>query len=163
MEEFYVKKIEDVMEHKKLLEKKLNVKVTVSGNKVSVEGNSIDEYEASKVFDAINFGFTVRSALLLKIEDNMFKIIRIREHTRRKLKVVMGRLIGREGKTKRVLSTISGCKLVIGESEVGIIGDTLDVENVSTAIVSLIKGSKQANMYQYLQRMNRIKKKEGYD
>ncbi len=162
MEEVYVKKIKDIKKNKDEVERKLNVKLTIVGNKISYEGDSIDEYEASLVFEAISFGFSVRVALNLKIEENTFKVVHIKDHTKRKLKDIKSRLIGTQGKTRRIISDISNCYVLINESDVGIIGYVEDVENASTAIISLIKGSKQANMYQYLERMNRTKKEEDF-
>ncbi len=163
MEEVFVRKIEDIKKNKAEIERKLNVKITIVGNRVSYEGDSLDEYEASLVFEAISFGFSIKVALNLKIEDNTFKVIHIKEHTRRKLKDVKSRLIGTEGKTRRIISDISNCFVLINESDVGIIGYVEDVENACTAVINLIRGSKQANMYQYLERMNRTKKEEDFN
>src|SRR3989344_1113498 len=163
MEEIYIEKIEDIKKNKAEIEKKLNVKLTIAGNKILYESNSFDEYEASLVFEAISFGFSVKIALNLKIEDNVFKVIHIKDYTKRKLRDVKSRLIGAEGKTRKIISNISNCHILINESDVGIIGYVKEVENASTAITNLIKGSKQANMYRYLERMNRIKKEEGFN
>ena len=69
----------------------------------------------------------------------------------------------REGKTKRVLSYISGCDIIISDSEVGIIGDFESVESLHTAILNLIKGTKHANAYRYIERMNTIRKNDFSD
>ena len=158
MEEFFIKNIQDVLNNKEKLEKKLNVKLKIYGKKVSFEGDSLNEFESSLVFEAISFGFSVRIALFLIDEENSFKVVHIKEHTRRKLKDIVARLAGTEGKTKRTLADIADCHIVITDSEVGIIGQVEDVINTETAIINLIKGSKQGNMYRYLERMNRAKK-----
>ena len=158
MEEFHIKNIRELIKNKDKLEERLNVKIKIQGNKVYVEGDPLYEYESSLVFKAIAFGFSVKIALLLVDEENIFKTIHIREHTKRRLKDVLARLIGTKGKTKRVISDISNCYIVIKEGSVGIIGDGKDVENAETAVISLIKGSKQVNMYHYLEKMNKIKK-----
>lgn len=158
MDEFYVRKIGEVIKNKTDLERKLNVKIEIKGNKVFISGDSIDEYSASLVFDAINFGFSIKKSLVLKDENMQFKIIRIKQHTKRKLRDIRARLIGTKGKTRKTFSEISGCDVFIRDSDVGIIGNTETVENVETAIINLIRGSRQANMYRYLERMNREKK-----
>ena len=163
MEEFFVKNISDVLKNRDKLERKLNVKLKIYGKKVIIEGESLSEYESSLVFRAISFGFSVKIALLLLDEENSFKVVHIRGHTRRKLKDVQARLIGTEGKTKRILADIANCFIVINEGEVGVIGGVEDVENTETAIINLIKGSKQTNMYRYLERMNRIKKESSFN
>ncbi len=88
-----------------------------------------------------------------------FKIIHIRDHTKRGLKTVKSRLIGKNGRTRRTLAEISGCEIVIGDGDVGIIGDVESIGYAETAIIQLIKGSKQSNMYYFLEKMNKIKKK----
>ena len=62
MEEVFVRKIEDIKKNKAEIERKLNVKITIVGNRVSYEGDSLDEYEASLVFEAISFGFSIKAA-----------------------------------------------------------------------------------------------------
>ena len=158
MEIAYIKKILEVKKLKSELEKKLNISIKISGNNLIYEGDSLDEYIASLVFDAINFGFSVRKSLLLCDEGMMFRVIHIKEHTKRNLKDVKARLIGTKGKTKKTISEISGCHVLIKESEVGIIGSAEDIDNAVTALINIIRGSKQANMYRFLERMNREKK-----
>ena len=154
----HIRKIEEIRKFKKLLEKKLNLSIDIIDRNVNFEGPSLDEYEASIVFDAMNFGFSLRKALLLKGDDVTFRVIHIKEHTKRNLKEIMSRLIGTNGKTRKVMENISGCKILIKEGNVGVLGYVEDVENLSTAIIHLIRGSKQSNMYQYLERRNREKK-----
>jgi len=163
MEEIYVSRISEVRGNKERLEKELDVKIYINGRKVVVDGESINEYEAELVLSAINFGFKVKYALMLKDEEVAFQTVHIKSHTRRNLKDVRARLIGIKGKTKRTMEEISGCKIIINDNEVGIIGYVDDVENVVTAVTNLIKGSKQSNMYAYLERMNRRKKELGKD
>lgn len=157
-ETVYVKKILEVKKNKKELEEKLNVKLTINKNQVSIKGETLDEYDAHKVLEAIQFGFSAKRALLLKNEDYDLKIIKIKEHTKRNLADVKSRLIGKKGKTRRVFAETSSCEILITDTEVGIIGDVLDVENAETAVINLIKGSKQTNMYKFLEKQNQRKK-----
>lgn len=155
METIFVGKINEVKKSKLELEKKLNVKITIVGNKINLVGDAVGEFEAIKVFDAIQFGFPAKKALLLNQEDFVFRKIHIRDYTKRNLRDIQARLIGTRGKTKRTISEITGCEILIKEGEVGIIGYFEDVENTSTALINLIKGSKQSNMYKYLEKMNK--------
>lgn len=158
METFYIKKIKEFTKAKKRIEKKLGLTITIKDHRVTVQGDSIDEYAAEQVFDAINFGFSITKALELADAEVVFKRIHIKEFTKRNLKDVKARLIGTHGKTRKTLSEISGCEVKINESEVGILGDVENVDDVYTAVVHIIKGSKQSNMYKFLERMNREKK-----
>ena len=160
MEVIYARNARVIRRLRAELEKKLNVKIGFVGNKISVEGNSLDEYSALKVFDAFNFGFSIKKALLLKQENFVFRKVHIKEFTKRNLKDIAARLIGKHGKTRKTLSDISRCEVLVKEGEVGIVGYADDVDNVEVAIVNLIKGSKTANMYMYLERMNKEEKSD---
>jgi len=55
MEEIHVSKTGEFVKNKKKLEKELNVKISVNGRKILIEGESVDEYEARLVLNAIDF------------------------------------------------------------------------------------------------------------
>jgi ribosomal RNA assembly protein len=159
METIYVSRIREVMKKKAKLQRELKVKILIRGKIVEFDGDALEEYEAQMVFDAINFGFSVELALQLKDDEMKFQKIKIRDHTRRKnLKDVCSRIIGRMGTTRKTIEEISGCRVKIKDNEVGVIGESDSVENAINAIIHIIKGSKQSNMYQYLERMNRVRK-----
>jgi ribosomal RNA assembly protein len=158
METLYFTSIKELSKNKKELEEQLNVKINIDGKQVTIEGKTVDEFTALKVLDAMNFGFSAKKSLTLRNEEIMFKKIRIKNHTRRTLRDIKSRLIGTHGKTKKTMSEISGCEILIRESEVGFIGDVEVIEDMERAIINLIKGSKQANMYRYLERRNRERK-----
>ena len=160
MENFYIENLAKFRKYKGELEKELKIDIEIDGKSAVINESAIKEYEFSKIVDAINFGFTLKRALLLKEDDMEFKIIHIKEHTKRNLRVVKARLIGKKGKTKRVLADVSGCEIIIRETEIGIIGEVESVEDLEKAIISLIRGSKQSNIYQYLERMNVVRKEE---
>lgn len=160
MMDIFLERTRELLREKDFLEEKLNVKISVKGRNVRIEGNAMDEYEASIILGAIGFGFSARSAIVLKDPNFSFRELNIKEISRKKnLEVVRGRLIGKRGKTKKTLEEISGCRIIIHEDNtVGIIGYSEDIEKVITALTSLIKGSKQSNVYSYLEKRNTDKK-----
>ena len=158
METFFIKKIREVKKLKSDIEKKLEIELKILGNKVVIRGNPVNEYDALRIFEAIAFGFPVKKAFLLKESDASFRALHIKDYSKRNLKDINSRLIGKQGKTKKTIAEISNCHILVRDGEVGIIGYSEDVESASTAIIHLIKGSKQSNMYKYLERMNRAKK-----
>ncbi|MDP4039359.1 MAG: KH domain-containing protein [Candidatus Pacearchaeota archaeon] len=154
------KRIKEIKRSKRKLEKKLNIKIRFDKCDVLFEGESLDEYQASLIFEAINLGFSAETALLILENEITFETINIKDHTRRKnLLVVRGRLIGTRGKTKNTLEEISGCKIKIQDNIVGLIGHAENIKNATTAITNIIRGSKQTNAYKYLERINTKKKK----
>lgn len=145
----------EIKAHKEEIEKKLNVVIAVQGKKVTIEGEALGEYEATNIIEAMLMGFSAREAMLLLDPLMIFRKFNIKDHTRRKdMKEVRGRIIGTEGKTKRTMEDVSGCFIEIDENVIGMIGPADNIENASTALINLIKGSKQSNIYSFLERMN---------
>ena len=144
-------KLPRILKNKKQLQEKLNIKITNRGKEVFIDGKAEDEYIAEKVIDALNFGFPFSTAMLISKEDNVFEIISIKEHTKRKdLGIVRARIIGKDGSTLKTLTQLTKCHFELKDNEVGIIGDAEYIENAQDSLISLIKGSKQANVYKYI-------------
>ena len=112
-----------------------------------------DEYIAEKVIDALNFGFPFSTAMLIKNEDFIFEILNIKNYTKRKdLERVRARIIGKKGKTLKTLSLLTLCYFELKDNYAGIIGDAEYIKNAQEAIIFLIKGAKQANVYSFLEK-----------
>ncbi len=148
-----IDKIPRIIKSKKKLEKALNVKIKNRGKEVEFEGTPENEYIAEKVLEAIDFGFPLQTALLIKAEDYIFDTINIKEHTHQKnLERVRGRIIGKNGKTLKTISGLSKCSFEIKDNSLGIIGEPEAMQGAKEAAIALIKGSKQANVYAYLEK-----------
>lgn len=146
-------KLPRILKNKKHLEEKLNVKITNRGKEVSIKGKPTDEYLAEKVIDALNFGFRFSTAILIKEEEFIFEILNIKEHTKRKdLERIRARIIGTKGKTLQTMHQLTKCYFEIKDNYVGIIGDPEHLENAQQAIISIIKGAKQSNVYSFLEK-----------
>lgn len=164
MESYHIQQTQEIKKNLSLLQQKLGVGINLSKKNIIIEGDSLHEYEASIVFEAVQAGFSVKEALILLNEDMFFRKIPIKSFTRRKkLSEVRGRIIGSEGKTKRTLENIANCKISIKNNYVAIIGSAEQIETTTTALISLIKGSKQSNVYHYLESANTNKKRMSKD
>ena len=160
METLYLNKTAELKRTKSNLEKEFDVKINIQGKKVTIDGKAINEFEATQVIEAIDFGFSTENALLLKDPNNAFRKIHIKEFTKRPLEDIQGRLIGKRGKTRKTLEQLSDTYIIINNGEVGIIGNIESIETAITAITNIIRGSKQTNAYKYLERVNRSKKED---
>lgn len=146
-------KISNIRKYKKKLEKELKASIEIHGEDVVLEGEGENEYIAEKVIDALDFGFSINKALKIKKEDAIFEIIDIKSYTRQKnFQRVKGRVIGAGGRVIKTLSDLTGCDFEINNNRLGIIGSPELIKNAQTAVISLIQGSKQANVYSYLER-----------
>ena len=155
METIQIENPGKIRRNKLAIEKKLNVQISVRGRNAKIEGDPVEEYEASRIIEALDFGFPLKDALKITDENVIFRKLPIKQFTTRKnLEEVRGRIIGTEGKTKRVIEETSGCALSLHQNTVGVIGLAEDIEEATTALKRLIKGSKQTNVYRFLERMN---------
>jgi rRNA processing protein Krr1/Pno1 len=79
------------------------------------------------------------------------------------LSEVRARLIGTHGKTRNTLQQVADCEILVTDDAVGLICRAEEIDKATTAVSNLIKGSKQANVYRFLERMNAEKKKLSED
>lgn len=154
METIFSEKSARIRKNKKKLEKILNVKITIKNEtEISVEGSPENEYTAEKIIEAIDFGFPLSTALLIKKEDFVFESLNIKDYTKRKnLETIRARIIGRKGKTLKTLSQLTECFFEIKDNHIGIIGSPDYIKNAQDAIISIIQGAKQAKVYSYLEK-----------
>jgi len=146
-------KLPRILKAKKKLEKDLEIKIRNRGKEVFIEGDPESEYTSEKVIDAINFGFPFSAAIQIKEENFLFERINIKDHTKRKdLIVIRARIIGKGGKTLKTLSHLTECFFELKDNEVGIIGSAENIKNAEVALISIIKGAKQANVYSFLEK-----------
>lgn len=153
MKKLICEKIGEIIRNKELLEKTLDIKITNRGKEVFIDGLPLEEYEAEKVIDAINFGFKTEVALLIKERELAFEILNIKKFTTRtNLATVRARIIGTKGKTLKTLMELTDSFIEVRNNEIGIIGSPESMKTTQNALTSLIKGSKQANVYSFLEK-----------
>ena len=159
METLYFDRLGELRRTKNELERRLKVSISIEGKKVTINGNAFEEFEALTVLEAMNFGFSAQTALMLKDDDTVFRIIPIKNFTRRKdLETVKARIIGTQGRTKRTIENLADCQVIVKGNEVGLICPAEEIDYVITGMTNLIRGSKQANVYKFLEKINAAKK-----
>lgn len=153
MKTIFSEKVMRILKNKKRLENLLGVSIFNRGKEITIEGNAEDEYIAEKVIDALNFGFPFSVAVLIKKEDFIFEVINIKDYTKRKdFSRIKARIIGTKGKTLQTLNQLTDCYFELKDNHVGIIAHPEDLETAHEAVTSLIKGSKQGNVYGFVKR-----------
>jgi ribosomal RNA assembly protein len=146
-------KLTRIIQNKARLERDLDVKITNQGREVSIDGEPENEFVAEKVILALNVGFPYSISLTLSEEGTILEIMNIKDYTKRKdFERIKSRIIGTKGKTLRTLSSLTRCYFEVKDKEIGIIGDPEYIKNAHEAILFLIKGSKQGNVYAYLEK-----------
>ena len=157
MKTLFLKNIKKTLKEKKKFEAKLGVKIAGGGRNLTVEGGEVEEYLACLILEAVELGFSVEKSLLLTEPDYILEKIDIKNYTKRQnLAQIRARIIGRKGETKELIEELSDCHMALTNNTVGVIGRVENIKNCINAVVKLIRGSKQASVYAYLERQRRI-------
>ena len=159
MQEIYTEFIRKVLQNKPKLEKRLNVKITNKGKNLFINGKPENEYTALQVIEAVNLGFSVDRALLLKDANIILQTLNIKDITKKhNLEEIRARIIGKQGRTLKTLNKLTNCVISLKDNHIGIIGDVEDIEDAVQAITSVIQGSKHGHVYGRLERQKKEKR-----
>ncbi|MFX0107043.1 MAG: pre-rRNA-processing protein PNO1 [Candidatus Hodarchaeota archaeon] len=146
------------------VEKLTNTKIDIDSEGVvtitSPEESSdpVLAWKARDIIRAMARGFSPKNALTLIDEDARLIIISLREvvgSSASQLKRVAGRIIGENGRTRRVIEQITECKISIYGRTVGIIGYDPGLDYARKAIDMLIQGAPHGAVYSMLERAKR--------
>lgn len=94
-------------------------------------------------------------ALRLLEDDQVFEVSDVRQYVGDKpnhVKRVLGRIIGEEGKARRILEEYTGTYISIYDHYVAIIGDYETANIAKKAIEMLIQGRMHATVYKHIDR-----------
>ena len=156
---------------KAVIERKLSVVLTVGSEDGTVEitlpSTAKDPtvlFRAKEVATAIGRGFAPEHAFrLLDDEEIIFELIDIREIVGRSpsdLKRLKGRVIGKEGKTRRIIEELSEANIAIYGHTISIIGYPDQAAIAREAVRMLIRGSLHGTVYRFLHKKRRDLKKQ---
>ena len=142
------------------IEERVKIKITFKKSSIGIRGAELQEFLVEKIITAVDFGFDVEDALLLTSEDFVLKFMDIKEHTRRKnMMDIRGRLIGTDGKARKTIEKLTGAVIVIKNNDIGVIVDSDHVDAVLQGLESLIHGAKHGNVFSYLEKQGKTKRK----
>jgi ribosomal RNA assembly protein len=119
--------------------------------------------QAKDIVLAIGRGFSPERAFRLFSEDNTLDIIDLHDFFGKndaEIRRVDGRIIGREGKTRRILEELTGTAISVSGHTVSIIGGYEAVTMAKDALEKLIKGRTHGTVYKFLRRRRQEIKKE---
>jgi len=159
---------------KEQIEKALEVKLQIdsSTGDVSIElkpenNDPSKLFRAKDVVTAIGRGFSPEKAFrLLESENTILEVIDLRQifgKSESDMRRIRGRIIGRDGKTRRIIEELTETYISVYGHTVGIIGDFEKVQIAREAIDMLIKGAMHGTVYRYLHRKRREIKKQMLD
>jgi len=121
-------------------------------------------FRARDVVTAIGRGFAPEHAFrLIRDEDAVFDVIDLRAvfgRSESDVKRVKGRIIGMNGKTRRIIEELTTADVAVYGHTVGIIGTFEQADVARRAVQMLIEGSQHHTVYNFLANKRRELKKQ---
>ncbi|MGD0449655.1 MAG: KH domain-containing protein [Candidatus Bathyarchaeia archaeon] len=155
---------------KRYIEEKLEVKLEIdtegSVTLVLLETSKDPSLllKAKDVVTAIGRGFPPETAFrLIRNEDDIFHMIDLRVifgRSESDIKRIKGRIIGAEGKTRKLIEELTEADVVVYGHTVGIIGSFEEANAARNAVQMIVEGCEHHTVYNYLQKKRTELKKQ---
>ena len=153
------------------IEKKLSIRLRIDSQtgdiQITLMPTTQDPtvlFRAKEVVTAIGRGFSPEHAFrLLEDDETMLEVIDLRETVGRSqsdMKRLKGRVIGKEGKTRRIIEELTEANICVYGHTISIVGEIDQVEIAKEAVRMLIRGSLHRTVYRFLHRKRRELKKK---
>ena len=155
---------------KRAIEEKLSVELQIdseTGGVTLMLAETAEDpsllFKAKDVVTAIGRGFSPEHAFrLIRDEEAVLDVIDLRTvfgKSESDIRRIKGRIIGMNGKTRRILEELTDTDIAVYGSTIGMIGKLEEVEVAREAIQMLVKGSLHSTVYRFLHRKRRELKK----
>jgi ribosomal RNA assembly protein len=155
---------------KQHIEEKLNVKLDIDNEgsvSIALLENAPDPslfLRAKDLVTAIGRGFSPETAFrLIRNEDDIFDMIDLRlifGRSESDIKRIKGRIIGTEGKTRKLIEELTEANVVVYGHTIGIIGSFEETNAARNAVQMIIDGCEHHTVYNFLQKKRRELKKQ---
>jgi len=140
-------------------ETKTKIKVDSKEGDVFLTGeDALGLYNTREVIKAIGRGFNPDIALLLMKPDYCFEVIDVTDYSGKSKETMLrlkGRVIGREGKSRKLIEELAESYVSVYGKTISIIGSPESTAIARQAIESLLRGSTHANVFKFLERKRR--------
>jgi ribosomal RNA assembly protein len=153
-------------EVKKDIESCTNVEIKIDSKEGDIFVNGEDAlmlYTTREIIKAIGKGFNPDIAKLLLKQDYVFDVIALTDFTgksRNTLIRLKGRVIGMEGKSRKLIEELSEAYVSVYGKYIAIIGLPESVSIAKRACESLLRGSTHASVYKWLETKRREMKRQ---
>jgi len=151
---------------KNRIERAFNIRMTVNSESGVIElvpnednNDPVSLLKAKDVVTAIGKGFAPEKAFILFDDDKVLDVLDLRDlfgRSETDIQRVKGRIIGREGKMRRMIEEMTDASISVYGHTIGMIGGYDAVYTAREAVEMLIKGKQHATVYKFL----RIKRRE---
>ena len=150
---------------KKDIEDSTNTKLNIDSKEgdVLVSGeDALGLYTAREIIKAVGRGFNPDVAKLLLKPDYVFEVVDLSEYVGKSKEAMLrlkGRVIGRGGKSRKLIEELTECNISVFGKTIGIIGQPDSAANARRAVESLLRGSPHSNVYKWLEKRRREMKR----
>src|SRR3989338_3116985 len=140
-----------------VVEKKMHVRLEIHSEEgdVIVSGeDSVAVYETLSIVKAIGRGFNPEIAELLFDENNTLELITISDfsgNSQKKLLRLRGRVIGQEGKSRKMIESLTETYISVYGKTIALIGGVEAVAMSRQAVEMLLEGAPHGNVYKWLE------------
>lgn len=142
-------------EIKKQIEKNTKTKIQVDSKEgeILVTGtDAINLYSTKEIIRAIGRGFNPKTAQQLLKQDYGLDIIPIDAKSKQDMERIKGRLIGKEGKCRKTIESLTGTNICVYGKTISIIGTFIGLDLARRAINMLLRGSLHSNVFKMLEK-----------
>lgn len=155
-------------EIKKEIEERLGVKLTVNAEEgvVTVENVGSDvlaEWKGRDIIRAVGRGLNPRKALRLCSDEYVLELVHLPDivgRSEKALKRQKGRIIGRDGRTRKYIEEMTRARVAVSGKSVAVLGTPDEVAVAKKAVIMLAEGIPHGVVYRVLQsRARKLKEK----
>ena len=153
-------------EVKKTIEDDTKTKLDINSKEgdVFISGSdALGLYTCREVVRAIGRGFNPEITKLLLKQDYVFEMIDLTEYTGKSKSTMLrlkGRVIGKEGRSRKLIEELSESYISVYGKSIGIIGTAEPVAMAKRAVEALLQGSTHASVYKWLENKRREMKRK---
>jgi ribosomal RNA assembly protein len=147
-------------ETKDEIEKRSGLKIDIDSKlgEVVIDDHEVEDpliiIKVENIVKAIGRGFSPQNAFMIFNDDSDFFIFDLYDYVGKKpshIRRLKSRIIGREGKTKRVLEELTDSKISIYGHTISIISDIMKMNILKKSVDMLLTGSKHATVYRFVE------------
>ncbi len=157
---------------KKELEEQTGLKIQVDSKlgEIKIDEHEIDNplilIQIENVINAIGRGFSPENAWKLFNENADFFVFDLYDYVGKKdshVKRLKSRVIGREGKTRKILEDLTGAKISVYGHTIAVISDIWRMNILKKSLDMIFTGSKQATVYRFIEtQMKELRRSEKF-
>ena len=148
----------------------LKIKIDSKGGEITIDDHETKDplviLKVENVIKAVGRGFAPDKAFMLLNDDSDFFVFDLHEYVGKKeahVRRLKSRVIGKEGKTKKVLEDLTEAKVSIYGHTISIISDTIRMNILKKSIDMLLTGSKHATVYRFVEsQMKELKRADRF-